>query len=83
MAIEDAVAVADLLQEVGEDYATAFQRLQRARFLRTARVQLESRALWEVYHCSGLDAELRAAQWGERGAEDFYRCLDWLWTPSP
>lgn len=83
MAIEDAVALADLLQEVGEDYATAFQRLQRARFLRTARVQMESRALWEVYHCSGLDAELRAAQWGERGAEDFYRCLDWLWTPLP
>lgn len=82
MAIEDAVTLADLLQEAGEDYAAAFQRLQRARFLRTARVQMESRALWEVFHCDGLEAELRAAQWGERGPEDFYRCLDWLWAPA-
>lgn len=81
MAIEDAVALADFLQEAGEDYAAAFQRLQRERFLRTARVQMESRALWEVFHCDGLEAELRGAQWSERGPEDFYRCLDWLWTP--
>jgi salicylate hydroxylase len=81
MAIEDAATLAHILEQEGEDYAAAFQRLQRERFLRTARVQIESRALWEVYHCDGLDAELRACQWGERGPEDFYRCLDWLWTP--
>jgi salicylate hydroxylase len=82
MAIEDAATLAHILEQEGNDYAGAFQRLQRERFLRTARVQLESRALWEVYHCDGLDAELRACQWGERGPEDFYRCLDWLWTPQ-
>jgi salicylate hydroxylase len=82
MAIEDAATLAHILEQEGEDYAAAFQRLQRERFLRTARVQIESRALWEVYHCDGLDAELRACQWGERGPEDFYRCLDWLWTPQ-
>ncbi|MEJ7930041.1 FAD-dependent monooxygenase [Ramlibacter sp. AN1015] len=81
MAIEDAVVLASILDEAGDDYAGAFERLQRARFLRTARVQLESRALWDVFHCDGLDAELRAMQWGERTPHDFYRCLDWLWTP--
>jgi 2-polyprenyl-6-methoxyphenol hydroxylase-like FAD-dependent oxidoreductase len=81
MAIEDAVTLAQILEAEGDDYTAAFQRLQRARFLRTARVQLESRALWDVYHRDGLAAEIRAAQWGERGPEDFYRCLDWLWTP--
>lgn len=81
MAIEDAATLAHILEREGDDYAAAFQRLQRERFLRTARVQLESRALWHTFHCDGLDAELRAWQWGERGPEDFYRCLDWLWTP--
>jgi salicylate hydroxylase len=80
MAIEDAVTLAKLLEHES-DYAAAFEKLQRARFLRTARVQLESRALWDVYHCDGLDAEIRAMQFRERGPEDFYRCLDWLWTP--
>jgi len=82
MAIEDAATLAHILEQEHDDYAAAFQRLQRERFLRTARVQIESRALWEVYHCEGLDAELRACQWGERRPEDFYRCLDWLWTPQ-
>jgi salicylate hydroxylase len=81
MAIEDAATLAQILQEQGDDYAAAFQRLQRVRFLRTARVQLESRALWETFHCDGVDAEVRSQQWSERGDEDFYRCLDWLWTP--
>lgn len=81
MAIEDAVTLARILEEEGDDYAAAFQRLQRARFLRTARVQLESRALWDVFHCEGVDADVRGLQFRERTTEDAYRCLDWLWTP--
>jgi salicylate hydroxylase len=81
MAIEDAVTLATLLERNGGDYAVAFQKLQRARFLRTARVQLESRALWETYHCEDVHAEVRAWEWGARRPEDFYRCLDWLWQP--
>lgn len=82
MAIEDAVALARLL-EGSDDYAAAFRRLERLRYARTARVQLESRALWETYHCEGAEAALRARQWGLRGPDDFYRCLDWLWNPQP
>lgn len=81
MALEDAVTLAALLERSGGDYAAAFQKLQRARFLRTARVQLESRALWDTYHCEDVHAEVRASDWGARRAEDFYRCLDWLWQP--
>lgn len=81
MAIEDAVTLAALMRHAGDDYALAFQKLQRIRFLRTTRVQLESRALWETYHCEGVHAEIRAWDWGARQPEDFYRCLDWLWTP--
>lgn len=81
MAIEDAVLLGEVLREEGDDYAAAFQRLQRLRFLRTARVQLESRALWDVYHCDGVDAEVRTLQFRERSPQDFYRCADWLWKP--
>jgi salicylate hydroxylase len=84
MALEDAGTLARILAEEGEDYAAAFQRLQRERFLRTARVQLVSRGLWQEFHCDGVAAQVRTAEWGERGAEDFYRCLDWLWrAPAP
>ncbi len=82
MAVEDAVVLADLVEACGGDFAEAFRRFERARFLRTARVQLESRGLWTLYHCDGADAEVRTQQLMERREEDFYRCLDWLWNPG-
>lgn len=81
MAIEDAVMLADLVEQNGDDYATAFRRFHAARFLRTAHVQLESRALWEMFHCGGVDAEVRTEKYVARTQEDAYRCLDWLWSP--
>lgn len=82
MALEDAVVLTQLMQRHTDDPAAAFARFERQRFLRTARVQLESRALWPVYHCAGVDAEIRTQQMQERDTEDFYRCLDWLWKPA-
>lgn len=82
MAVEDAVVLADLVGEAGGDFAAAFRRFERERFLRTARVQLESRELWTMYHCDGAAAEVRTQQLTERSADDFYRCLDWLWSPG-
>jgi len=81
MAFEDAIVLAELVKKHGHDFSSAFKELQRLRFLRTSRVQLESRALWDVYHCAGVDAEVRTQQFKEKTPEDFYRCLDWLWTP--
>ena len=81
MALEDAVLLPSRVTRFEGDFAHAFKAFEQQRFMRTARVQLESRALWEQYHCDGAQAEVRSAQWQERTAEDFYRCLDWLWKP--
>ena len=81
MAFEDAIFLSELVKKHGDDFPSAFKELQRLRFLRTSRVQLESRALWDVYHCTGVDAEVRTQQFKEKTPQDFYRCLDWLWTP--
>lgn len=81
MALEDAVVLPALLQKFGDDYEAAFTEFQSVRRLRAMRVQLESRALWHTYHCGGDDAAVRNWQLQERTAEDYYRCLDWLWQP--
>lgn len=81
MAIEDAVYIAHYVKVHGDDYAAAFAAFARNRFRRTARVQLESRALWERYHCDGIDAEIRDEQFQAMDAHDYYRCVQWLWTP--
>jgi salicylate hydroxylase len=83
MALEDALALARCMAECPDDPAQAFVRFERERFVRTARVVLESRSLWRTYHCSGVDAQVRDQQLRERTAEDYYRCLGWLWNPQP
>jgi 3-hydroxybenzoate 6-monooxygenase len=79
MAFEDVACLAKLVTQNGTDYAKAFKQFEKARFIRTTRLQLESRALWNDYHCAGIDAEIRNVQYLERTPDDFYRCLDWLW----
>ena len=63
----------------GGDFAAAFRRYQAARVVRTARVQLDSRVLWEFYHAAGIAREVRAltvADWTEAHMQD---CLAWLY----
>lgn len=79
MALEDAAILSELMARNTSNPAQAFEQLERRRFVRTARVVLESRALWSIYHAEGIEAEVRNVQWRERNPEDFYRCLDWLW----
>ncbi len=79
MALEDVACLAKLIEKTKDDYATAFKQFEKARFVRTARLQLESRALWHDYHSSGIDADIRNAKYQEKTTDDFYRCLDWLW----
>jgi 3-hydroxybenzoate 6-monooxygenase len=82
MALEDASELAALLAKDPDDPARAFTAFERQRFVRTARVQLESRALWHTYHCGGIDAQVRTQQLQERTTDDLYRCFDWLWNPA-
>lgn len=82
MAIEDAVHLAQLLEISNGDIIAAFQQFERDRIVRTSRVQLESRALWDMYHEEDpLACAVRREQYQGRTAEDYYRCLTWLWKP--
>ena len=79
MAIEDGVCLAELIHAADGDYTTAFHRFEAARLLRTARVQLESRALWDIYHAEGIARDVRnetVAAWDEA---HIFRCLAWLY----
>ncbi len=81
MALEDAAELCALMDAHDHDPQRAFALFERRRFVRTARVQLESRALWHTYHCGGVEADVRTQQLQGRTTEDLYRCFDWLWAP--
>ena len=79
MAIEDGVVLGELVEQSGGDLAAAFTRYAKARLLRTARLALESRAIWSFYHAEGIARDVRndmCARWGD---EDLFRCLAWLY----
>jgi 3-hydroxybenzoate 6-monooxygenase len=79
MAIEDGLCLAEAIHAAGSDHESAFRRFEAARVLRTARVQLESRALWDFYHCGGIARDVRnetIADWDEA---HLFGCLSWLY----
>jgi salicylate hydroxylase len=79
MAIEDAVCLADAIRAAGGDFAAAFRHYETARVARTARVQLESRSLWEFYHAADIARDVRrltVADWTE---QHMFDCLAWLY----
>jgi 3-hydroxybenzoate 6-monooxygenase len=79
MAIEDGLCLADCVAAAKGDYEQAFRRFERGRSLRTARVTLESRSIWEVYHADGIAREVYWQTLRERSAADVYQCLAWLY----
>jgi salicylate hydroxylase len=79
MAIEDGFCLAELIHAAGADFAGAFRRFEAARLLRTARVQLESRALWDFYHAEGIARDVRNAATSAWDQDHLYRCLAWLY----
>jgi salicylate hydroxylase len=80
MAIEDAVCLADLIEQCGRDFAAAFRRYERARYLRTARVQYESRYHWDnFYHVGGIEREVAREIWSRRSEDEMFDCLAWLY----
>ena len=79
MAIEDGLCLAELIHAAGGDFDAAFRRFESERLLRTARVQLESRALWDFYHAEGIARDVRnetVAAWDEA---HLFNCLAWLY----
>ncbi len=79
MAIEDGVCLAAALDAADGDLARAFACYQSSRLLRTARLQLESRYMWGVYHAEDIAREVVRATFAGRSEEDIFRCLAWLY----
>jgi 3-hydroxybenzoate 6-monooxygenase len=79
MAIEDGLCLAELIHAADGDFAAAFSRFEAARLLRTARVQLESRALWDFYHAEGIARDVRNEITAEWDQDHMFRCLAWLY----
>ena len=83
MAMEDAVCLADTLETQPDDIGAALETYRARRVLRTARVQLQSRAIGEhVYHPAGAHAALRNAVMSAKSANDWYDELAWLYGGS-
>jgi 2-polyprenyl-6-methoxyphenol hydroxylase-like FAD-dependent oxidoreductase len=81
MAIEDAVCLAELMDGTsGNQVETAFRQYVDARYLRTARVQYESRYLWDnYYHLGGLEREVARDIWAGKSEQQMFDCVAWLY----
>ncbi|HYA05907.1 MAG TPA: FAD-dependent monooxygenase, partial [Xanthobacteraceae bacterium] len=83
MAIEDGLCLAESIDAAAGDYGAAFGAYEKARLLRTARVQLESRALWDFYHAGGIAREVRNATVADWDEAHLFDCLSWLYDGAP
>jgi len=81
MAIEDGQCLAELIHAADDDFSAAFRRFEAARLLRTARVQLESRALWDSFlHLDeGIERDVRNATVTAWDEAHIFDCLSWLY----
>ena len=79
MAIEDGVTLSECIAQSREDIPAALQQFSRARYLRTGRLQLESRRVWQDYHCGGVEREVMMQSYREMSEADVYRCLSWIY----
>ena len=79
MAIEDGVTLAACVERAGGDFAEAFKGFEAARVVRTARVVLDGRRLWEGYHAEGLDRDVWLQGFSERSERDVLNCVAWLY----
>ena len=87
MAMEDAVCLSHTLGThgiaSGGDIAAALDAYRAQRTLRTARVQLQSRAIGEhIYHPAGAHAALRNSIMSAKTPTEWYDTLAWLYGGS-
>jgi salicylate hydroxylase len=79
MAMEDAVTLGEALRVHGNDFDLAFERYQRSRVARTARIVLSSREMGRIYHAKGVERLVRNELWQGRTQERFYDAVEWLY----
>jgi 2-polyprenyl-6-methoxyphenol hydroxylase-like FAD-dependent oxidoreductase len=80
MALEDAVCLAHAADTHDGDLKRAFEDYRARRVLRTARVQLQARAIGDhIVHPAGVHAALRNSIMRGKSADDWYDSLQWLY----
>ena len=80
MAIEDGLCLGELIHTANDDFVTAFRRFETLRVTRTARVQLESRAIWDwLLHAEGIARDVRNATVAEWDEAHIFDRLSWLY----
>jgi 2-polyprenyl-6-methoxyphenol hydroxylase-like FAD-dependent oxidoreductase len=79
MAIEDGVCLATLIGLADGDFERAFAQYESERYVRTARLQLESRYMWGIYHAEDIARDVMRQTFADRTEEDIFRCLAWLY----
>jgi len=80
MAIEDGLCLGELISATDGDFTSAFRQFEAARLIRTARVQLESRAIWDFYHLdAGVARDVRNATIADWDEAHLFDCLAWLY----
>jgi salicylate hydroxylase len=80
MAMEDAVCLAHVMAQHEGQHETALEAYRQQRVLRTARVQLQSRAIGDhVYHPAGVHAQLRNAIMAAKSQDQWMDTLQWLY----
>jgi salicylate hydroxylase len=84
MALEDAVTLGEAVRAAGGELTTAFQKYERSRVVRTARVVLMTREMGRVYHAKGVERLVRNDLWKGRTPERYYDAVEWLygWHPA-
>jgi 2-polyprenyl-6-methoxyphenol hydroxylase-like FAD-dependent oxidoreductase len=84
MAIEDGFCLGELIHAANGDFTAAFRRFETLRLARTARVQLESRALWDwLLHAQGIARDVRNATVADWDEAHMFDCLSWLYDGAP
>ena len=79
MAVEDAVCLAEKVQENAGDFVSGFKAYEKTRYLRTGRVQLMARFLGDIYHAEGVARELRNQALSRRTPKQSHDGLSWLY----
>ena len=80
MAMEDAVCLAHMVEVHTGDLDKALEAYAERRVLRTARVQLQSRAIGDhIYHPDAVHAALRNSIMRSHSSADWYDKLAWLY----
>jgi 3-hydroxybenzoate 6-monooxygenase len=80
MAMEDGLCLGEAIHAANEDFVAAFRRFEALRVTRTARVQLESRAIWDsLLHAEGVARDVRNATVAGWDEPYMFDCLSWLY----